>query len=40
MGMLPVAYTHLYTVDIDNLQEAVVNNGHKDIVVKIAMLTE
>lgn len=30
----------VYTVDIDNLQEAVVNNGHKDIVVKIAMLTE
>ena len=27
-------------VDIDNLQEAVVNNGNKDIVVKIAMLTE
>ena len=30
----------VYTVDINNLQEAVVNNGHKDIVVKIAMLTE
>lgn len=30
----------VYTVDIDNLQEAVVNNGYKDIVVKIAMLTE
>lgn len=30
----------VYTVDVDNLQEAVVNNGHKDIVVKIAMLTE
>lgn len=30
----------VYTVDIDNLQEAVVNNGHKDIVIKIAMLTE
>ena len=30
----------IYTVDIDNLQEAVVNNGRKDIVVKIAMLTE
>ena len=30
----------VYTVDIDNLQEAVVNNGNKDIVVKIAMLTE
>lgn len=30
----------VYTVDIDNLQEAVVNNGHKDIVVKIALLTE
>lgn len=30
----------VYTVNIDNLQEAVVNNGHKDIVVKIAMLTE
>lgn len=29
----------VYTVDIDNLQEAVVNSGHKDIVVKIAMLT-
>lgn len=30
----------VYTVDIDNLQEAVVNNGHKDIVVKIAILTD
>lgn len=30
----------VYTVDIDNLQEAVVNNGYKDTVVKIAMLTE
>lgn len=30
----------VYTVDIDNLQEAVVNNGHKDTVVKIALLTD
>lgn len=30
----------VYTVDIDNLQEAVVNNGYKDVVVKIALLTE
>ena len=28
----------VYAVDIDNLQEAVVNNGYKDVVVKIALL--
>lgn len=29
-----------YSVDIEDLQEAVVNNGHEDVVVKIAILKE
>lgn len=30
----------VFTVDIEDLQEAVVNDGYKDVVVKVALLTE
>lgn len=30
----------VFSVDIDDLQEAIVNNGHKDVIVKVALLTE